>query len=398
MNEEPIFTPEQFRAQAVELSQAVAELHRRDSQRIDPHDPFENETEFHDYQSDYAEIVPQIRIPGCRIPLRANSREKSRIRRFYNIVGGFMLLHLICSNVIAVGLEWLILALLRMSDSAMTAQLPTNYTELAIDYMENSSTILALNILAMGVTSTALALLGLRMTKISVPSLFRTKKFDGITAFSYITIIILLQCVCGYAAVGLRELFDGVGVTLYEPDISMGQDLKTTILSLIYGVIVAPFTEELLMRGFVQKNLSRVSQRFGIVMTAFLFGLWHENVAQFVLAFVGGLFFGYIAAKHDSLMPSMICHMAVNLVAEIGSLFEERGWETAMTVLDCIYFGLALVGLVMLIRLLIVERFPRTTPHQAERGLRQAFASPLLMAVCASHIAVMVALIVQKTK
>ena len=133
MNEEPIFTPEQFRAN-LHAQEGVAELHRRDSQRIDPHDPFENETEFHDYQSDYAEIVPQIRIPGCRIPLRANSREKSRIRRFYNIVGGFMLLHLICSNVIAVGLEWLILALLRMSDSAMTAQLPTNYTELAIDY------------------------------------------------------------------------------------------------------------------------------------------------------------------------------------------------------------------------------------------------------------------------
>ena len=66
MNEQqPIFTPEQFRTQAVELSQAVAELHRRDSRMIDPHDPFENETEFHDYQSDYAEIVPQIRIPGC---------------------------------------------------------------------------------------------------------------------------------------------------------------------------------------------------------------------------------------------------------------------------------------------------------------------------------------------
>ena len=82
MNEQqPIFTPEQFRTQAVELSQAVAELHRRDSRMIDPHDPFENETEFHDYQSDYAEIVPQIRIPGCRIPLRANDREKSRIRR-----------------------------------------------------------------------------------------------------------------------------------------------------------------------------------------------------------------------------------------------------------------------------------------------------------------------------
>ena len=159
MNEQqPIFTPEQFRTQAVELSQAVAELHRRDSRMIDPHDPFENETEFHDYQSDYAEIVPQIRIPGCRIPLRANDREKSKIRRFYNIVGGFLLMHLIFSNVLALGIDALILALLRLSDTALVGDLPSNYNELAAAYISGSSSMIALNILAIGVMNVLVVL------------------------------------------------------------------------------------------------------------------------------------------------------------------------------------------------------------------------------------------------
>lgn len=394
MNEQqPIFTPEQFRAQAVELSQAVAELQRRDSRTIDPYDPFENETEFHAYQNDYAEIVPQIRIPGCRIPLRANAREKSKIRRFYNIVGVFLLMHLVFSNLLAIGIEELILLLMRITDGMAVAELPDNYISLATDRINNSSSLIAVNLLVFGIMNVLTVFLGCRATKVKLPNLFRTKQFSAFTAFSYITIIVFIQSAMGYAAMGLTDLFSGVGIVLYEPDLGSETDLKTAVLSAIYSIIVAPITEELLMRGFVLKNLSRVSQRFGIVMSAFLFGIWHENVAQFLLAFTGGLFFGYITVKHDSLVPSIICHMAVNSFAEFGSIFEDNGWETAYMLLNTVYFLLVLAGIVLLIRLLIVERFPRTTPHQAERGLRQAFASPLLMIVVFCHIALSVAMI-----
>ena len=196
---------------------------------------------------------------------------------------------------------------------------------------------------------------------------------------------------------GLDTLFEGVGITLFTPDEDLGGGLKSVILSIIYSIIIAPVTEELLMRGFVQKNLSRVSQRFGIFMTAFLFGVWHENVAQFILAFIVGIFFGYIDAKHDSLVPSIICHMAVNTLAELGSIFDQYGWDTAYTVLEYAYAALVFFGFIVLIRMLIVERLPRTTPHQAERGLRQAIASPLLMIACGCHIALTVTWIITQS-
>lgn len=399
MNEQQeIFTAEQFRAQAVELSQAMAELQRRDSKTIDPHDPFENETEFHDYQPDYTEIVPQIRIPGCRIPLRANAREKGRIHRFNNIVGGLLLLHLVLSNGFAIGLEGLVLWLLRLTDGMSTAELPANYSDIAYDYFWNSSSMTAMNLLAFGIMNVLIVMIGCRVTKLPVANFFRTHNFHAGTAIGYIAIGLLIQLTMGYAATGLTDLFKGVDITLYEPSDTVTTELKAVVLSFIYSVLVAPVTEELLMRGFVLKNLSRVSQRFGIIASAFLFGIWHENVAQFLLAFVGGIFFGYIAVKHNSLIPSIICHMAVNCFAEVFTICEDFGWETADFVIGIIYFVLAFVGLILLIRMLIVERFPQTTPRQAERTLRQALASPLLVAAVICHLAVAVLAIVSSSK
>ena len=390
MNEnQNIFTPEQFRVQAVQLSQAVAELQRRDSQCMDPHDPFANETEFHDYQSDYAEIVPQIRIPGCRIPLKPNSREKSRIRRNLNIVGGFLMAHLVISNLLAIGMEELILWLMQIVDN-MTAggALPADYSDTAIAFLEDSSAFLAINLLAFGASNFLIAWLGCRSTRIPVPNLFRTQNFTVFHAFSYVTIALALQTAMGFAAYGLEELFSGVGITLYEPDFSTLPELKSTLLSIIYSVIVAPVTEELLMRGFVQKNLSRVSQHFGIIATAFLFGVWHENVGQFLLAFASGLLLGYITAKHNSLIPAIICHMCVNFAAELTSIFDTYQLQLAMDIGDVIYTALVVIGVVLLIRMLITERFPQTTPQQSERGMRQLFASPLLLLVILCHIGI----------
>lgn len=61
--------------------------------------------------------------------------------------------------------------------------------------------------------------------------------------------------------------------------------LKAEIIMAGYTCIIAPITEELVFRGFCLKNLSRFNQRFGILASAFLFGLVHQNIIQFILAF-----------------------------------------------------------------------------------------------------------------
>lgn len=398
MHEDEIFTAEQFKAQAAELRAAVAELQRRDEQTIDPQNPFENETEFRDYNQNYADIVPQIQIPGCRIPVRPNARERRQIRKYYNLTGLCLTGHMILSNLLAMLITALFYGIQTLIDTAASGgELPANYALLLDDYFWASSSATALNVITFLICNAGFAILGCKWAKIPIPTLFRTKGLTPGRVLVYICIAIGLQAVCGYLASWITEFLSQAGITAYDPDFTATTDIKNMVLMCIYSCIVAPITEELLFRGFALKTLSRVSQRFGIVMSAVLFGLWHENIAQFVLAFFVGIFMGYLTVKHDSILPAILCHMAVNSAAQLFEIADTYGWYLMYQVLDVIYFVVTIVGIVLLIRMLIRERLPYTTPHQAERGLRIAVTSIPLMFVTLAHFGLTIAWIVQST-
>ena len=362
---------------------------------INPKNPFGNETEFTEYNSDYGEIVPQIRMEGCQIPLFPNRMEKSRIRRYENIVGGFLLGHFFLMNVLFMILGEVFILLTSLSDGAMM-ELPENYHSLAWEYFTGSSSYTAIMMLCIAGCSILVTYFGCRATKIPVSNLFQTKNFNIGLAISYIMIALLIQTVTGWLAIGIEDLLEGVGISSYNPDLSNANDIKSIMMDFIYGVIVAPITEELLVRGFVMKNLCRVSQKFGIVMSAFFFGVWHENIPQFVLAFTAGCFFGYLTVKHNSLLPSIIAHMAVNLCATVFDILDTKHLDTAYDMFNVFYMLMVFAGVILLIKMLITERFPRTTPEQAERGIRVAVTSPLLMGVLLCHIGSMIVLIAEE--
>lgn len=353
----------------------------------DPQDPFDNPSEFHSYQCDYGNILPEIRVPGFHLPRLPGGRERSRIRRFHNIVGGFLVGHFLVSNAIAIGLVLGIKELVAMVDRSAAGELPHNYNDLLIDYLDHSTMWIVLSLLVYGICNVLVAVFGCKATKIPIPNLFRTKDLTPWLMFAYICAALCIQGVTGVAASLMVDLFDAGGILLFdENDAIVPTSVRGIIMSFIYSVIVAPITEEMLMRGFVQKNLSRTNQHFGIIMTAFIFGIWHENVPQFLLAFAAGCLFGYVAARHDSLVPAIICHMSINFAAEVLNYFEEHELEIALGIGNFIYAALALIGLVVIIKLLIVDRFPRATVAQQERGVRIAMSSPLILLIIICHI------------
>lgn len=397
MHEDEIFTAEDYKAQAAELRAAVAELRRRDEQTIDPQNPFENETEFHDYSQPYTDIVPQIVIPGCYIPMRPNARETGRIRRYCSIVGCVLLAHMFLSTALAMLFQLLYSSLQTVMDKSGGNILPDNYDILLDDYFWASSSSVAMNILVFMLCNAGLAIFGCKWSKIPIPTLFRTKGLTPSRILIYICAAIALQSLCGYLAEFVMNFLEMAGITAYDPQLITEADTKTMVLTCIYSCIVAPITEELLFRGFVLKNLSRVSQRFGIIMSAVLFGLWHENIAQFVLAFFVGIFMGYLTVKHDSLVPAILCHAAVNTAAEFFEVADVYGLDILTSILSYGYFALTCVGVVLLIRMFIRERLPYTTPHQSERGLRIAITSCPLVLVMLGHLFMMIAYIMMET-
>lgn len=103
------------------------------------------------------------------------------------------------------------------------------------------------------------------------------------------------------------------------------------ILFVITAVIVAPFFEELLFRGFLQPLLSRsFGVIAGVLITAGLFGALHAPeyswAWQYALVVsLAGAVFGWIRARTNSVIPGTIMHGFYNLAFVAGYLATNRG-------------------------------------------------------------------------
>jgi hypothetical protein len=84
---------------------------------------------------------------------------------------------------------------------------------------------------------------------------------------------------------------------------------------ILFSVFVAPINEEIFFRAFLVP-------RIGIVPSALLFGLLHfgyNSVSEVVGAVIYGLIAGYAFKKTNSLYPSLIGHILVNM--QVFTLF-----------------------------------------------------------------------------
>ena len=149
----------------------------------------------------------------------------------------------------------------------------------------------------------------------------------------------------------------GVDIVLYSAgyevtafDYELAKDGASAAVDLISSVIAAPIAEELFFRGLVLKQTSRVSVRFGIVFSAVMFGLMHGNPYQLVMATVIGLYFGFITVKTDSLIPSMICHIAINsmmCISEMAGYFSDELGNAAFEAVFAAEIILGIIGIIL---------------------------------------------------
>lgn len=92
--------------------------------------------------------------------------------------------------------------------------------------------------------------------------------------------------------------------------------ISKDLYSFITVVILAPIFEELIMRGVILDGfLKSYNPRKAILLSAFAFGLFHLNPWQFVPAFIGGLYLGWIYYRTQSIIPCIVIHSVNNLTA-----------------------------------------------------------------------------------
>lgn len=334
---------------------------------INPKNPFENFTEYEEYNSDYREIVPQIDIPGCIIPFEPSIDEKRKIRHYFNVAGMGILLHLIASTGIMMAILTILQHIVMKKDGVSASEATVQYISGLESFFNESSINIGINMLVLMTCSILVFFIGSKISKIKISSYFQTTDLTFKTIIAYCIISFFIRYVGGIAGTAFEMFFSGV-------DMSVGSEMmnyqspKTIAVTAVYACFAAPVTEELMYRGFVLKNLSRVGQRFGIIMSALLFGLMHGNVSQFIFAFFMGIFFAHIDIKHNSLLPSMIVHAFVNTFSIIVSYSGALDNEITAGLTGLIMIALCAAGLVLYVKFYKKNRLPFTMPHQKLRN------------------------------
>ena len=82
---------------------------------------------------------------------------------------------------------------------------------------------------------------------------------------------------------------------------------------LVFTVLIAPINEEIFFRGFLVP-------RIGILFSAAIFAAMHVgygSIMEIAGAFIFGIAAGYVLKRTDSLYPSIIAHMLVNLLTVV---------------------------------------------------------------------------------
>jgi len=127
------------------------------------------------------------------------------------------------------------------------------------------------------------------------------------------------------------------------------------IIPIISVAIFPPIYEELLYRGFLQKNLEqRISPKSAIIITSFIFSIVHVNITATISLFLIALYLGYIAYRTDSMRLLVFGHGLNNLISILLMNYqgripieEELGFPPSVIII------LYLVGLTLIILSLI---------------------------------------------
>ena len=107
---------------------------------------------------------------------------------------------------------------------------------------------------------------------------------------------------------------------LTTPSINIPWKSPVGAVAMILAVVVAaPLTEEFICRGVLLNVFRRYGDIFAVVASSLVWALLHENLVQGLPVFAMGLFFGMLALKSHSIIPTVILHSLNNTLSLVES-------------------------------------------------------------------------------
>ncbi len=180
-----------------------------------------------------------------------------------------------------------------------------------------------------------------------------------------------------------------LGKSVYY-NIPIAKDFASVIFQFFIISISAGICEEVFFRGIVLNTYTDYfSYKKAIIISAFMFGIFHFNLQNILGPIYLGIVFGYLTIKTQSIVPAILGHMTNNGVAYVisymGSFIttETEGIINATFLLDSIMnFSVIAVfslGIVLYIIKTIPGRDMNLKDRQVENHKKKDFI-PLLIA------------------
>lgn len=130
--------------------------------------------------------------------------------------------------------------------------------------------------------------------------------------------IIVMGVSCAYAIAIVLGLIEQTGIipeSWIEAQNNTYSDvnLSTSLMQLLSVGIMAPLLEEILFRGLILGSLKKAMHPWvAIVLSAVAFGVAHGTPIGIIYATGLGIIMGWIFVKFNSVLPSILFHMAYN--------------------------------------------------------------------------------------
>lgn len=161
--------------------------------------------------------------------------------------------------------------------------------------------------------------------------------------------------VSAYTVLFIELLLGIFGVELFSPASEMPESPSAFAVYCISTTLVAAIFEEALFRGAILQSLRRFGDVFAILVSAFVFGLFHLNLVQMPYAFIMGVVMGFFVVRSGSIWAGVAIHFVNNASVLATEIIGKYCGDRAMYLTDAVYKTVVLFGCAVAVTMTVRE-------------------------------------------
>lgn len=191
----------------------------------------------------------------------------------------------------------------------------------------------------------------------SFADLFPFQKVGAGYLVMLVVIGVTFSLLSNYVSDAIASLCEMFGLTSSYSGTVTIEGPEDIFMSYLEIAIIPALVEEFAFRGIIMGMLRKYSDALALIVSAAVFGLMHGNLVQIPFAFCGGLVFGFIALKTNSLLPGILIHFFNNALSVTLDLLSNN---TALSEDTVNIIFIAIVIVLCVLSFFFIRRIVRT--------------------------------------